>query len=772
FEKEAKALAALGHPNILTIFEFGTDAGVAYTVTEILEGESLRARMLRSSIPWRHVVKICTEIIEGIAAAHSKGIIHRDLKPENIFLLSDGRVKILDFGLARWTPHLASEDLSHVSTEMPPTDANRVLGTLPYMSPEQLSGSQVDARSDIFSFGCIVYEMISGTHPFLKKSLAETSAAILKEEPQKPSPNENDLPDLVKQLSMRCLRKNPNDRYQSAKEIAHDLDALHSNISGPIAGTQSIPVRSKIAVFLVLAIIIGVMVAGVWWVKTRSASPAIEKSIAVLPFNNLTDQKEEDYFSDGITEDIITQLSKVRDLKVISRTSSMRFKKSTKSLKEIADELNVAAVLEGSVRRQGDRLRIVAQLIDADTDNHIWAETYDREMKDIFAIQSDVAQKIAAALEAELSPEERKKIEQTPTNDVTAYDFYLKGRQYYLRYQKESNETAIQLYQKAIQIDPKFALAYVGLCDAYSMRPGYGVPGNSLDLAIEFCNKAISIDPDLALAYGTIYKPYMFKGLAEKANQALNKAYELDPNDPLVVGRVGTDHLNKGRLVEAYRFTKRNIELDPSNAFGYFTMGILYFDIGDLNQAEAFLKKSIELQPDLAFASGALARVYVIDGKTEEALKVANTFNSIRPGGGATILGIVYELSGNYHSAVEYFKKGNVPSLIRFAHAIYKVGATAEAEKMLDALLQETNKKIPSRNMGDLYDLACIYAIRDNNAEALKLLKQAADAGFCTYRFIQKDPIFEHLRTDPKFQQIMNEMKSKATEIRSRISTM
>ncbi|HEY7160631.1 MAG TPA: protein kinase, partial [Acidobacteriota bacterium] len=594
FEKEAKALAVLAHPNILTIFDFGNDNGISYTVTEILDGEPLRSKISGSRLSWKQVVEISGAIAEGMSAAHSKGIIHRDLKPENIFLCSDGRIKILDFGLVHWNPKVAVEQMSSASTQLPPTEVTRLMGTVPYMSPEQLSGSKIDFRTDIFSFGCILYEMISGTHPFLRKTFMETVAAILKDEPPKPSMREADTPPPLERMLFRCLNKNPDDRYHSAKDLAYDLASLRNDFVSP----SPIPVQpispakkhSPVPWIVAGSLTIFVIILAVFLLRQKqTASPIpqkVERSIAVLPFSNMNTDKEDEYFSDGITEDIITHLSKIGDLKVVSRTSSMRYKNSDKSLQQIGNELNVATVLEGSVRRQGDKLRIVAQLIDARSDNHIWAETYDREMKDIFAIQSDVAQKIASALQAKLMPDEKKKIEQIPTQNLVAYDYYLKGRQYYFRYQSQSNDTAIQFFQKAVDADPNFALAYVGLCDSLAMQESYGVTGASFDAAMNACNKALSIDPNLAVAYATLYKVYTFYGFTQKGEEALQKAYELNPNDPVVIGRLGSFYQDRGKLADALRFTKKFIELEPTNAFGYFTLGTIYYDAADFSQAE------------------------------------------------------------------------------------------------------------------------------------------------------------------------------------------
>jgi len=789
FEKEAKALAVLAHSNILTIFDFGNDNGISYTVTEILDGEPLRSKITSSRLLSKQVVEISSAIAEGMSAAHSKGIIHRDLKPENIFLCSDGRIKILDFGLVHWNPKVNVEQMSSASTQHPPTEVTSLMGTVPYMSPEQLSGSKIDSRTDIFSFGCILYEMISGTHPFLRKTFMETVAAILKDEPAKPSASESDTPPLLEKMLFRCLNKNPEERYHSAKDLAYDLASLRNDFDSPspiavqpVTSAKARSIWPGIAVALMAISLILLAVFLLRQKQTASVSQKIDRSIAVLPFSNMNADKEDEYFSDGITEDIITHLSKVGELKVVSRTSSMRYKNSGKSLQQISSELHVASVLEGSVRRQGDELRIVAQLIDAKSDNHIWAETYDREMKDIFAIQSDVAQKIAAALQAKLMPEEKRKIEKIPTQNIMAYDNYLKGRQYYLRYQSKYNDAAIEFFQKAVDADSNFALAYVGLCDSYAMQKAYDISTGSFDQALNACNKALSIDPDLVLAYIALQKVYGFYGFNKKAEEAIQKAYILDPNNVMVVARLGTDYLSNGNLVEALRLTKRAIELEPTNAFGYFTMGTIYYRLADFKQAEIYLKKSHELQPDLDFPMSYLVQVYISQGKFEQAREAAKLINLSNPNRMYDLMGLTEHMAKNYPKAIEYLSKGKNPFLRgRLADALFKTGHNVEAKQLFDQFKQKTLEDarqdpemisvLRGSDQDAHYLVAIIFAMDGDKQQAFNQLQNACEKGYYYYDFLERDPLFEGMRNDPQYQSIIQQMKSKAEEARRKLST-
>ena len=384
FQREARAIAALSHPNILAIYDIGSHDGVWYLVTELLQGETLGRRLTRGRLPWKKAVEFAALVADGLAAAHAHGVVHRDLKPENIFVTADDRIKILDFGLAKQAS--ADEGSADAVTRSSPTEPGSILGTIGYMSPEQVQGLVPDARSDIFALGCVLHEMLSGRRLFQRSSTAETIAAILKDPAPASADSSAGVPGELDRILMRCLEKDRARRFQSAQDLAFALGTL---ATGPV--------------------------------PVRAVAPPSRASVAVLPFLNLSADPDNEFFADGITEDVIAHLSKVRSIKVISRTSVMKFKKRDQSLREIGEQLGAATVLEGSVRRAGNRVRIVAQLIDRDSDEHLWAETYDRDLTDIFAIQTDVALQIASALRAELSVDERRRIRRQPTNDIHAY---------------------------------------------------------------------------------------------------------------------------------------------------------------------------------------------------------------------------------------------------------------------------------------------------------------------------------------------------------------
>src|SRR6266540_1551808 len=386
FELEARAAGVLNHPNIIAVYDVGSHEGAPYVVSELLEGETLREVLADGRLPPRQAIDFALQMAQGLAAAHDKGIVHRDLKPENLFITKDGRVKILDFGLAKLTrPETEAGPLTEAPTATAGTEPGVVMGTLDYMAPEQVRGKPADVRSDIFSFGAILYEMLSGRRAFRRDSAADTMSAILKEDPPDISPAKRDISPVLERIIRHCLEKKPEQRFHSAHDLAFDLSAAasESGLTRP-----RLPARTPL-LWAGAALIALVAVLAVLLLRTRGnqglrpgAAAPDRKSIAVLPFQNLSPDPENAFFADGMTEDILTQLAKIRDLKVISRTSVMRYKGTQKPLREIAAELSVATVLEESVRRAGDRVRIVGQRVDARTDQHLWAETYDREIKD------------------------------------------------------------------------------------------------------------------------------------------------------------------------------------------------------------------------------------------------------------------------------------------------------------------------------------------------------------------------------------------------------
>ncbi len=468
FEREAKAVAALSHPNILAIHDIGEDRGIRFAVTELLDGETLRARLLRERLAWRKAVEIAIAMADGLSAAHTKGIVHRDLKPENVFLTSAGLVKILDFGLAR-----ADATASTGSTSAPTaaaslqTEAGSVLGTVGYMSPEQVSGEPSDARSDIFSFGCVLYEMLSGRRAFGGESRGQTLAAILRDQPPEIARSGVELPAGLDRTVARCLEKSPDERFQTARDLAF---ALKEASGGPVSMLPSasnspwLPAahsrRVWLAALVTAVAIAGLLVLNPGGLRDRLFPLPTDKvqSLAVLPLANLSGDSKQDYFADGMTEELITNLSKIPNLRVTSRTSVMGLKSTTKKIPEVARDLGVAFVVEGSVVRDGSKVRVTAQLIDGASDKHLWADSFQRDVKDVLALQSEVAQTIARAVGARLTPQGQARLANAMRPVLpAAYDAYVRGRHEWNKRKIPNLREAIKIFQESIDADPTYA---------------------------------------------------------------------------------------------------------------------------------------------------------------------------------------------------------------------------------------------------------------------------------------------------------------------------
>jgi serine/threonine protein kinase/Tfp pilus assembly protein PilF len=613
FIREIQIAASLNHPHILPLYDSGVAEGLLYYVMPYVRGESLRQKISRETqLSIAEAIDIVRQVASALEYAHVHGLIHRDIKPENI-LLHEGEAMVADFGIALG---LASGEGRKRGSggEERLTGTGITLGTPHYMSPEQSAGERtLDARSDVYSLACVLYELLAGEPPYTGPS----AQAVIAKRFTDPIPRVRRLRATVspamEQAIMKALATSPADRFPSAATFIEALTAP--------AGEQP-------------------------------RSP----SVAVLPFRNLSTDPENEFFADGITEDVIAQLSKIRSLKVISRTSVMQFKNREQSLREIGATLEVATLLEGSVRRAGDRVRIVAQLIDAEADQHLWAETYDRQLTDIFAIQTDVALQIASALEAELSPDERKRIHRKPTSDVRAYQLYLKGRQYYSRYTAESIQQGIEYFRKAIAVDPDYALAHTGLALTYAeLAAGEGGapvrPDEAYREAKQAIARALALDSQLGEAHSVLAllkftRDFDWAGAEEEFKLALElspgaadiydhygwlcaalerwdealvlvkRAQELDPL--MHRADVATTLLRAGRNQEALEAALRCVELDDF-ARGRSTLGWAYMKNGMLAQGLAELEQAAALAPENVMFRAQLGQAYAMAGKTADA---------------------------------------------------------------------------------------------------------------------------------------------------------
>ncbi|HEV8118733.1 MAG TPA: tetratricopeptide repeat protein, partial [Thermoanaerobaculia bacterium] len=646
-------------------------------------------------------------------------------------------------------------------------------------------GELADARSDIFSFGVVLYEMLAGRSPFARASGAETISAILKEDPRDFA-SADGIPPGLDRIVRHCLEKDSERRFQSARDLVFGLEAI-SDLSGSAAAALVArgPGRRWPWIAGAGAVLLAVAVFLLWRGRTgrpepTEASASNRKSIAVLPFQNLSPDPENAFFADGMTEDILTQLAKIRDLKVISRASVMRYKGTQKPIQAIALELGVATVLEGSVRRAGGRVRITGQLIDAKTDEHLWAETYDRDLKDVFAIQSEVAQRIAGALRAALSPAEKKRIEQSPTQNLAAYDLYLKGRELYNHYLKEDNEAAIGLFEKARELDPGFALAYAGLADAFAQRvQRYGSPSSLLAASLELSWKAIALDPDLAEGHKALGLVYFVEGAYRLSLEASRRAVEINPNHQPAITNVGFALWSLGNTDEALPWLRRATELDPTGLAAPVGLGGLYATLGEAAQAESWMKRALERQPGANQGHLALILFYLGERRDEDALRQVRDALSGLPNDPRVInaAGLAELITGNLGQARKFFESafprvrgmriGNrvagagIETTLAYLHL--RAGERGPADKLLDESLATDRQaeKDGNEDWSVPFDVACVHALRGEKDEAFAWLDKAIKSGWRGWPLGTRTPLLDPLRTDARFQQL----ESRVTEL-------
>jgi serine/threonine protein kinase/Tfp pilus assembly protein PilF len=662
FEREAKAVATLNHPNIVTLHSVEEADGVRFLTMERVVGDSLERLISRGAMSFKAFMEIARPLSEALAAAHETGVTHRDLKPANIMLTEDGRVKVLDFGLAKLQEKPGASSGSDVATQGL-TREGAVVGTVPYMSPEQLQGRAVDHRSDIFSLGIIFYQLLTGKRPFPGETSAEVISAILRDTPHPVNEINVGLPQHLGRIVRRCLNKDPNDRYQTVRDLLIELKELKQEISDS---------------------------------ERRSTN-----SIAVLPFANMSPDPEQEYFCEGIAEELINGLGRIRNLRVASRTSAFQFKGTKHDIREIGERLNVEKVVEGSVRKSGSQLRITVQLVNVADGYRLWSERYDRKMEDIFAIQDEIAESIVQALEVTLSPKERRLIQNVATRDVEAYDFYLRGRKYFYEFDRRNWELARQMFERAIKLDPSYALAYAALADCWSFLFMYaGSSERERLLAEEASRKALELDPDLAEAHASRGMVLSLSKNHDQAAEHFEKAIALN-----------------AKLYEAYYFYAR-----ASVAQGKYL------------KAARLYEQAIEVRPEDYQAPLLLPQVYRSLGRPDD-------------------------VSRAYREGIDKARRhlelnpDDVRALYLCGGALVESGAPDEGLDMVNRAVT-----IAPNETGLLYNVACIYSSQGRVDEALEHLERAVRAGYNHRAWMETDSDLDPIRQHPRFQALLRQI--------------
>ena len=732
FIREARAASALKHPNVATIYEIGTSDGVNFIAMEYVEGETLAARINGRPLDPAEIVDIGIQIADALDEAHAAGITHRDIKPGNIMLTPRRQVKMLDFGLAKVTRPEGQAMGSDVST-MSKTEAGVVLGTMPYMSPEQVLGREVDARSDIFSLGVVLYEMATGRLPFSGPGANEMMNGILRAQPEAIARFNYNVPPELERVVRKCLEKDRERRYQSARELLVDLRNLKRESDSRVVSAEKMTQPQSVLRRLVLvAVALTILALGAVALYLRIGSSAPIDSLAVLPFVNVSGDPNSEYLSDGIAESLINSLSQVPHLKVISLSSVLRYKGREIDPQSVGRDLGVRAVLVGRLVQRGDGLSISAELVDSRDKSHIWGEQYNRKFADVLKVQEELSREISEKLRLRLNGEEKQRLNKRFTVSSEAYQDYVHGRYYWNRRTIEGFKKAIDYFERAIEKDPTYALAYSGLADCYSTR---GLrefdlpPREAFPRAKAAATKALEIDDTLAEAHTSFaFATWYYDWDWRVAETEFKRALQLNGNYPVAHQWYGSYLSSMGRHQEAIAEKKRAVELDPLSLVMNRSAGWTFYFARRYDEAIEQYRKTLELDPNFAVAHLWLGEAYKQKGMHQEAILELQR---------ASVL------SGQDHA-----------KLAALGHAYAFSGRRAEATMILEKL-----EEMSKRSYVPPYDFAVIFAGLGEKDKALEWLQKAHEDRSAYLVYLNVEPIWDSLRSDPRFIDLLRRMR-------------
>ena len=747
FEREARAVAALNNPHIVTIYSTEEHLGIRFMTMELIEGQTLSGLIPPGGVPLSRFFDVSTALADALSAAHGKLITHRDLKPANVMVGGNGWVKVLDFGLARGGLGQGSGaiGIEDQETALHLTQEGTVMGTAPYMSPEQVEGKPIDPRSDLFSLGIIMHEMLAGSRPFSGGSSPLLMASILKDQPKALVELRAEVPEGVSRLVRRCLEKDPRDRIQSAHEVLLELKALRSawetGSSKPgiytEPATQLLPKAPRISSrtrFLAAAVVLFAATGAFLFFRNRAPAPESTAndlpSIAVLPFVDMSEGKDQQYFSDGMSEELLNLLAKIPALRVTSRSSAFSFRGRNVSIPEIAKSLNVAHILEGSVRKSGNKLRITAQLIDARTDAHLWSETYDRTLDDVFAVQDEISAAVVTKLKVALLGA-MPKVRQT---DPRAYELFLQANDVAFQSKADRYERSIALLQEALEIDPKYVAGWTRLAGTYANEAAQGLgksrtPVEGFRLAREAAEKARALDPTYVWTYTVLSQIAMGADSDLKAAAGfMEHALALEPRNPDLMFPAASLVQNLGRLDEAVALREFAIARDPMNPFAQFNTGVTYLYAGRPDDAIAACRRSLNIAPKRIVAHYVIALALLEKNDPQAALAE-----------------IQAEPSDTWRE-------------IGLPFVYHALGKKKESDEALATL-------IARRERSSAFNIASAFAFRGEADHAFEWLDKAFAYHDSGMSFAPFEPLLKNLHSDPRWLPFLRKVGKAAEQL-------